>query len=80
MGPESELKRYHCPRCGSKKIIEYDDSFDCPICQLEFEKADCDRLEDDTDILSIEEKLNLFKALGVDPKHPEKHKKFFEDW
>jgi len=36
--------------------------------------------EDDSAILSVEEKLNLFKALGVDPKNPEKHKKYFEDW
>ena len=72
-------KQYHCPRCGTEVITEFDDSFDCPRCRLEFEKADCDRLEDDSAILSINEKYDLFKAMGVDPKHPEKHKKYFED-
>ena len=77
----SNSKKYHCPRCGAEIIKDYGGSFDCPRCSLEFEKADCDRLEEDESaILAIEEKLNIFRALGVDPKHPERHKKYFEDW
>jgi len=77
----SNSKTYHCPRCGTESIMEYDDSFDCPVCRLEFSKASCDRHEDDDSaILSYEELDGVFKSLGVDPKHPEKHKKYFEDW
>jgi uncharacterized Zn finger protein (UPF0148 family) len=46
---------FHCPRCKNKKIIDYGDSFDCPICNQEFEKKDFD-LYDEEDILSVEEK------------------------
>lgn len=58
-------KTYHCPRCGNKEIIEYSDSFDCPLCSLEFEKQDCDELED-ANILAVQEKLGIIKALGLD--------------
>ena len=48
-------KKYHCPRCGTELIKDYGRSFDCPICESEFEKADCDRHEDDDSaILSID--------------------------
>ena len=55
-------RKYHCPRCKTEEIIEYDDSFDCPICRLEFEKRDCDLYEDDQ-ILSVEEKLEIVSTL-----------------
>jgi len=55
-------RKYHCPRCKTEEIIEYDDSFDCPICSLEFEKKDCELLEDDQ-ILAVEEKLEIVKTI-----------------
>ncbi len=76
----SPSKNYHCPRCRTEIIKDYGDSFDCPNCRLEFEKADCDHLEkDDSAILAIEEKIDIFKAFDIDPHNPE-HKRFFEEW
>ena len=80
VNPINPSKIYHCPRCGTERIKDYGDSFDCPICNSEFEKADCDRHEDDDSaILAIEEKINFFKAFDIDTHNPE-HKRFFEDW
>ena len=46
----------HCPRCGNKtNLIEYEDTFDCPSCNKEFEIKDLE-LYDDDQILSIDEK------------------------
>ena len=58
-------KTYHCPRCNNTKLIVYDDSFDCPICMLEFEKKDFDIFEDD-EILAVEEKIKVVRALMDD--------------
>ena len=58
-------RKYHCPRCGNEDIVDYTDSFDCPFCKLEFEKRDCDELED-SQILAIEEKLGIVDAIGLD--------------
>ena len=58
-------KKYHCPRCGNEDIVDYTDSFDCPSCELEFEKKDCDELED-SQILAVEEKLGVIEAIGLD--------------
>ena len=55
-------KPYYCPRCKSKDINEYDDTFDCIHCNLEFDKKDCDELDDDQ-ILSIKEKLEFVKNI-----------------
>jgi len=55
-------QEFHCPRCKSEDIIEYDESFDCPHCRLEFDKKDCEELEDDQ-ILSVQEKLSFMKEL-----------------
>ena len=55
-------RKYHCPRCKTEEIIEHDDSFDCPICRLEFEKKDCDLFEDDQ-ILAVEEKKGIVRTL-----------------
>jgi len=58
-------RKYHCPRCKTEAIIEYDHSFDCPIYRLEFEKKDCDLFEDD-EILDVEEKLEIVSTLVFD--------------
>ena len=60
------MSQYHCPRCGNTKIIDYTDSFDCPVCQLEFEKKDFDIIKDESKILSIEEKLGVTRELRKD--------------
>ena len=60
---------YYCPRCNSTNIIEYDKSFDCPLCGQEFEKVDFERFDVD-DILSVEEKRVFVKAL-IDIKKDE---------
>ena len=54
--PEGEPKNIRCPRCKGKRLVIYDDSFDCIDCNLEFEKADL-LLYEEENILSIEEKL-----------------------
>ncbi|MFX1277099.1 MAG: hypothetical protein ACFFBP_19410 [Promethearchaeota archaeon] len=53
---------YHCPRCGNNNIINYDDTFDCPNCNLEFNKSDFKFYADD-EILSIEEKRRFSASL-----------------
>lgn len=61
-------EKLHCPRCKNKKIIDYGDTFDCPICNLEFEKKDLETFEDESNILSIEEKLDVAKVLKTNSK------------
>ncbi len=56
--------QHHCPRCGSKKIMDYGNTFDCKICNLEFEKGDFEILEDEEDILAISEKLAFTQHLN----------------
>ena len=56
-------KELHCPRCKNNKIIDYGDTFDCLICKLEFEKKDLELYDDESAILSIEEKLDIVKVL-----------------
>lgn len=63
---------YYCPRCGCKDIIDYDKSFDCPICKdekglpLEFDKEDFNIIGDKSNILSVQEKLALIRELNLD--------------
>ena len=57
------MSQYHCPRCGNIKIIDYPDSFDCPLCNLEFEKKDFDMIKEKSSILSIKEKLGVTREL-----------------
>jgi len=58
-----KFRKLHCPRCKTEDIIDYDDTFDCPICFLEFEKKDFDTFKDESIILSIDEKLAILKVL-----------------
>jgi len=63
---------YYCPRCGCKNIIEYEKSFDCTRCKdekgmpLEFDKEDFNTIEDKSNILSVQEKLDIIKEFGLD--------------
>jgi DNA-directed RNA polymerase subunit RPC12/RpoP len=72
-------KKYHCPRCGNKILLEYVDSFDCAVCGLEFEKQDCVQQDVDSEILSVEEKMAFIKAHGIDPKDIEEYEDCFKD-
>jgi rubredoxin len=60
------VDRYYCPRCGNKNIIEYEETFDCPICELEFDKKDFKLIEDKSSILSLQEKSGIAKVLKED--------------
>lgn len=60
--PEGEPKTLRCPRCKGKKLVIYDESFDCITCHLEFEKADL-LLYNEEDILSIEEKSKIIDMI-----------------
>ena len=57
---------YFCPRCGNLDIIDYDDTFDCPKCMLEFNKEDFDIVEDKSNVLSIQEKMAFIEVLELD--------------
>jgi len=65
------LAAYYCPRCGCKKIIEYDKSFDCPLCRdnkgmpLEFDKEDFNNIDDKSHVLSKQEKLAFIKESTI---------------
>ena len=52
------LNQKHCPRCQNVGIIEHPDSIECQNCNLEFDKSDFDKFEDEN-ILAIEEKKNF---------------------
>jgi len=32
------MPKYHCPRCGSNNIMEYESVIECLDCNLEFDK------------------------------------------
>ncbi|MFX1337755.1 MAG: hypothetical protein ACFFDK_04030 [Promethearchaeota archaeon] len=61
-------EKLHCPRCKNKRIIDYGDTFDCPLCHLEFEKKDFALFDDESNILSIEEKLEVLKVIKTNSK------------
>lgn len=46
--------KLYCPRCKNTNVIEYDQTFDCPSCGLEFYKNSLSQF-DDEDVLSVEE-------------------------
>jgi len=55
-------EKYQYPQCKSKKIISYENTIECPICSLEFDKEDLEILEGDQ-ILSIQEKLAFIGSI-----------------
>ena len=57
----NKLKISRCPKCKGENIIDYGDSIECVGCNLEFEKTVLESLEDESDALSIEEKLEIIK-------------------
>ena len=69
-------KVYYCPRCKTKKVIEYTDSIVCPDCMLEFDKEQIGVIPDDEMLAhgEIHAVIDSFKEL----KDPEKAKRFFD--
>jgi len=60
---EIDTYDFKCPRCNGNNIIDYEDTFECLNCNLEFDKVSFKLIEEDN-ILSIEEKrafLDIFK-------------------
>lgn len=53
-----------CPRCRSTKIVEYDTTFECRECKLEFKKENLVGLDDD-DLLSVQEMKGILDELGL---------------
>lgn len=70
------VKKYYCPRCKTKKVIEYTDSIECPHCLLEFDKNQIGIIPD-KDILAFSEMDNFFGNFD-ELKEPEKTKKIFD--
>ena len=58
---DNNLRPLHCPRCKGTDLVDYGDTYDCKACELEFEKQDL-KLYDEEDILSVEEKLGIFRV------------------
>ena len=56
-------KIHHCPRCKRKYLMDFDTIVECPLCNLEFEKADFEKYDDDDDILSLQKKQEINKVL-----------------
>ncbi len=79
------MTKYFCPHCGTDKIYEYDESFDCMVCKdkdgisVEFDKKDFDMIEDKSNILSIDEKLAVIKGLGLDKLSKKEVEDLFRD-
>ncbi len=59
-------KKFHCPRCSSKKIIDLGDVIECVNCKDEFEKSDLETFEDESNILSVREKKRFLDSIPND--------------
>lgn len=70
------VKKYYCPRCKTKKVIEYPDSIECPKCLLEFDKKHIGVIPD-KDILAFTE-MDSFIGAFDELKDPKRAKKFFD--
>ncbi|MHA1669039.1 MAG: hypothetical protein ACTSV5_00520 [Promethearchaeota archaeon] len=72
-------KQKLCPRCGCAEIIEYDTTFKCKECNLEFKKEMIGDL-DDEDLLSVQEMKGILDELGLkeDPDKLTKLKDIFD--
>ena len=58
----------YCPRCGSTKIVENQDSYRCLECNSEFLFDDDVKLEDDNK-LTIQEMTGILNELGLDEEN-----------
>ena len=71
--------KHLCRRCGYTNILEYDTTFECKECNLEFEKENLLDL-DDEDLLSVQEMKGILDELGLkeDPDKLTKLKDTFD--
>ncbi|MFX1315693.1 MAG: hypothetical protein ACFE9T_07505 [Promethearchaeota archaeon] len=53
--------KFHCPRCKSKEILEYDTFIECKKCNLEFDKKFLGKI-DDENILSRQELKGFYES------------------
>ena len=73
---------YYCPRCGTKEISEYDETFECTKCRdnngfpLEFEKKYIGNMPDE-EILALREQASFTDAFE-ELRDEEKRKKLDE--
>ena len=60
-----EYSDFSCPRCGFSKTVDLGPTIQCDNknCGLEFEKEDLYLIEDNTSILSIQEKKGVLDPL-----------------
>ena len=61
MNHQAQEHKYHCPRCKTADIIEYDDRIECCLCRSEFLKQHFTTLKDE-DILSVREMLSFLSV------------------
>jgi len=52
---------YHCPRCKTTDIIDYEDRIECRVCHSEFLKQHFTTLKAE-DILSVREMLSFISV------------------
>ena len=52
----------YCPRCGNCNVINYVDTFECPICSLEFLNDSLQNFAPEN-ILSIQEIMAFLKII-----------------
>ncbi|MFW9782576.1 MAG: hypothetical protein ACFFFB_09875 [Candidatus Heimdallarchaeota archaeon] len=68
--------KYHCPRCKTSKILEYDEFIECPKCLLDFDKQLFGKLPDD-EMVSRQEMGAIFDSFE-ELKDPKKAKRIFD--
>jgi len=52
---------FSCPRCGNVRIIEYDNTIECPECKLEFDKSALEQFNNEN-VLSLNELKVIFDS------------------
>ena len=53
--------KYRCPRCRGAKILDYNFHIKCMDCNLEFDKRDIRRF-DEEDVLALSEKYGILRV------------------
>ncbi len=78
---KKKAEKFKCPKCGNVDVIDYDDSFECPKCNLEFEKEDFkNNGEDGLDsIMSVKEMLAFLSAFKKEGETDEEFQKRLKD-
>ncbi|MEJ2250597.1 MAG: hypothetical protein P8Y70_08530 [Candidatus Lokiarchaeota archaeon] len=56
-----KAKKYECPRCGSKEVVNFKNVIFCKECREKFNKQDLEEFDKDQ-VLSSKEKSDVFQA------------------